>query len=341
MIPPVLPLNKQPIIIITGPTGSGKSNLIETIHARKDLNPIEIVTADSRQVYIGMNIGTDKPSQYTQQQIPHHLIDIVTPDRLFSAGEFLNRAQTCIRNIAQRNATPFIVGGTGLYIRSLIGGLATVPPENPELRESLRMLLQSEGADALYDRLVALDPKRANQIQKNDHRRIIRAIEIVETTGKPVSDVYEGHRFEESSYRVLMFVLNVSRSKLYSRIDDRVDQMLRCGLISEVESLISRFGQDAVGLEAIGYRQIRDCLLNKISQTEAIRLIKQETRRYAKRQLTWFRKEPLARWIDHDPDHPMSTISDMIQSIKLFLSGHPLAGQSAELEFENTDGVYG
>ncbi len=316
------------IAIITGPTGSGKSAIVERLHLERRIPAFEIVIADSRQIYSGMSIGTDKPTAAQQALIPHHLLDIVPPDQPFSAGEYLMRADLAIRSIAAHGALPVIVGGTGLYIRSLIGGLAPAPADDADFRDRLREEIRSTGLSTVYRCLEQLDPERAARIQPNDERRIIRALEIIRTSGKTVSEIYRNHRFEQLRYEPLMFVLSVPREKLYSRIDRRVDEMIRNGWIDEVRHLIERYGRDAIGFDAIGYREIRDCLLGDLDRDEAVRLIKQGTRRYAKRQLTWFRKESHAIWIEHDPDAPCSSMDRISQSINLFLGDRNETGHA-------------
>ncbi len=319
---------KPRVVIVTGPTGSGKSAIVERLHLERRIPAFEIVIADSRQIYSGMSIGTDKPTVAQQELIPHHLLDIATPDRPFSAGEYLTHADRVIHSICRRGKLSMIVGGTGLYIRALIGGLAPVPANETDFRDRVRDEIRSLGLEAVYRRLELIDPERAARIQPHDERRIIRALEIIRMSGKKASEIYRNHRFEHSRYEPLMFVLSVPREKLYSRIDRRVDEMIRNGWIDEVRNLTEKYGRDAVGFDAIGYREIRDCLYGDLERDEAIRLIKQGTRRYAKRQLTWFRREPHAIWIEHDPEAPYPSLDRIEQSINLFLRDRIDTGQA-------------
>jgi tRNA dimethylallyltransferase len=301
---PALAEKKAKILVITGPTASGKSALAYTIcRQTRELN-FEIVIADSRQIYSGMDIGTDKPSLLLQKEFPHHLLDIIRPDRVFSAADFRKIAAEAIQGILSRGAIPLVVGGTGLYIRVLLHGLVELPGADSAIREKLHLQLEEEGVGALYLRLQKLDPLRASQIQSNDSFRIIRALEIIEIGSENVSKQLEKHQFRNSDYAYRLFVLNVQREKLYNLIDQRVDKMISRGLINEVIELIKQYGPEAQAFNAIGYNQIIRSLQNRISRQEAIRLIKRDSRRFAKRQITWLRKEIDAIWLDHDPSEP-------------------------------------
>jgi tRNA dimethylallyltransferase len=307
------------IVVLTGPTGSGKSAISELIWNSRDLPPVEILTIDSRQIYKHMDIGTDKPSSEMQKRIPHHLLDIVEPDREFSVAEYRERAGMVISEICGRGHLPILVGGTGLYIRVLLRGLIDAPGKNPELRERLKRELEEDGPGALHRRLSVIDPARAGQIEATDGLRIIRALEIMESTPGKVSDKFAGHGFHDDPYDYLLFVLSTDRSRLYTLIDQRVERMISNGLFDEVAGLVKKYGEDAPALSAIGYRQIAAFLANKMTRMEAIDRIKRDSRRYAKRQITWFKKEPRAEWMEHDPLTPHLTARKIIDRIKVFL----------------------
>ncbi|MBN1354693.1 tRNA (adenosine(37)-N6)-dimethylallyltransferase MiaA [bacterium] len=309
------------IMILAGPTGSGKSALAELLCRSGQFPACEIITADSRQIYCGMDIGTDKPSAELRRSIPHHLVDILNPDQRFSAADFARKADQCIRRITQNDALPLVVGGTGLYLRVLVGGLADLIDRATVIREELKEKIRLNGLDTLYAGLQQLDPDRARAIHPKDAFRIIRALEILQCGSEKASEILSRHAFQKRKYRVLFFVLNVPRANLYKRIDARVDRMIGEGLIREVRSLVVKYGPDAPGLSAIGYRQVLKHLSREITRNEAARLIKRDTRRFSKRQLTWFRKESDAIWIDHDPDHPESTVDIIVRRLRAFLDG--------------------
>ena len=289
--------NKQRIVIILGPTASGKTDLAVRLAERFDG---EIVNADSMQVYRGMDIGTAKPSLELRREIPHHLIDIVDPDMNFSASDFRREATRAIEEIAGRGKNVFIVGGTGLYIRVLLQGLVDSPSGAGEVREELEEKATREGNEALLNELNRVDPVTAALLHPNDRIRIIRALEVHRLTGVPISRERSAHGFSGDYYRALKIGLTVERRELYGRIDSRVEGMIAKGLVAEVKTLLDRgFSPRLKALRSIGYRQICAYISGENSLDEAIRLIKRDTRHYAKRQMTWFNNDNEIKWVEY------------------------------------------
>jgi tRNA dimethylallyltransferase len=281
--------SQLPIVILCGPTASGKSSLACSL---ADSFDFEIVSADSRQVYRQMDIGTAKPTAEEQARAPHHLIDIIDPDEEFSVADYLDRAGKVIVEISERGKFPLLVGGTGLYVRALTEGLADMPSSDELLREKLYRLEREGGAGALYRRLQAVDPCQAEKIHPNNLVRVVRALEVYELTGVSMSQYQHQHQFGDAPYQVLKICLQWPREELYTRIETRVDQMIAEGLVGEVEELLaSGYDSDLKSMKAIGYREIISYLSGETSLEEAVSQIKRETRRYAKRQETWFKKE--------------------------------------------------
>jgi len=286
------------LIIISGPTCSGKSVLAVELAL---MLGGEIINADSMQVYRGMDIGTAKLPLSERKGILHHLIDIVDPDQEFNAALFRDHALTIIEDLHVPKAPILVVGGTGLYVKALLGGLFTCPPSKPELRRGLWEECEKRGPSFLYQRLVRLDKKAANSIHRMDKLRIIRALEVIHLTGSPFSELTRKHGFSDRRFLTLNLSLNVDRQVLYSRINRRTVSMINSGLISEVERLLE-IGHSAElkPMRAIGYRHIVGYLKGRWNLDEATRLIQQDTRRYAKRQLTWLRADPDIIWVNPD-----------------------------------------
>lgn len=306
------------IIVLTGPTGAGKSSLALLLAVYPGMPAIEIICADSRQIYRGMDIGTDKTNPDDRRSIPHHLLDIIDPDTRFSAADFAAHAGACIQDILNRNALPVVVGGTGLYIRALTCGLARLTGPVRGSRAKYHRLLEKEGSAALYEQLRQRDPARSRNVSPSDTFRVIRALEILDSGTEDISCALSAHGFEENPYHSLKFFLSVDRDKLYTRIDARVDAMIERGLIQEVAALRNRFGEQAPALSGIGYSQIGRYLDHELTREEAIRIIKRDTRHYAKRQITWFRKEPGIEMLPHDPDNPEKTLMILGERIRRF-----------------------
>lgn len=286
---------KPRLLVIAGPTASGKSAL--ALDLTEQLNG-EIICVDSLTVYRGLAIGSAKPTPEQQQRIPHHLLDICEPTDAFTASDFRAAAAAAIQDVIGRGKHPILAGGTGLYLRSLLRGLNKAPGEDPALREALQKRLELEGGEALLAELATVDPDTAQRLHPNNRNRIIRALEVFQTTGTPLSQFQAEHGFSDSPYDSLQFCLDLPRPELYQRIDDRVDAMLAAGLVAEVQGLLhSGVPSDCKPLQAIGYKEVVAYLQGKHDQTEMTRLIKRNTRHFAKRQLTWFRAEPEMQWV--------------------------------------------
>lgn len=289
-------MNKIPLIIICGPTAIGKSRAAVSLAERRG----EIISADSMQVYKFFDIGTAKPGTDLLNCVRHHLISIVEPDADFSAYDFISRAEIIIDEIHKKNLIPFIVGGTGLYIQSLVYGLSEAPGKNKNLRSRLDKIHKQKGLNFLYRKLQKADPDYANIIKNNDRIRIIRALEVYYLTGTPLSYFINKHDKKEN-YKVLWIGLNQPREILYDRINKRTEQMYRHGLVEEIKNLLEKgYSEDILKKKGIGYKEAVDYIRKKITLQEAIEETKKKTRNYAKRQLTWFRKEKKIKWFQPD-----------------------------------------
>lgn len=286
---------KPRVIIICGPTGSGKT--AAAIHLAVRLNG-QIVNADSMQIYRYMDIGTAKPTRREQQQVRHHLLDVAAPDEPFNAARYADMAQDLIGRLQSKGVVPFVVGGTGLYIKALLKGLFPVKAVDPAVRSRLKKDAAVHGAACLHRRLQACDPETARRIHPNDTYRILRALEIYELTGRSISQFQSDHGFSENPFSVLKIGLDIDRIELYERINARVDHMLTSGLLPEVKSLLERGYAPALkSMQSIGYRHLVDFIQGRLSWPEAIRTFKRDTRRYAKRQLTWFKADSEINWV--------------------------------------------
>jgi len=301
MSPSHLLKNKNPLIIIVGPTAVGKTSL--AIALAREFSG-EIISADSRQIYRFMDMGTAKPAREEQRLVPHHLIDIVDPDEEYSVALYQTQARQKILEIYSRNRIPFLVGGTGLYVRSIVDGLTLSRlPRNLELRKSLEEESESKGLAVLYDKLKQIDPLSASRLLQGDRRRIIRALEIYETTGVIPSKLQSQ---EKPDYALLMIGLWMDRPLLYQKINERVDWMISSGLVEEVQSLLNMgYSPDLPSMSGLGYRQIAQYLKGEITIDRAIYLIKRDTRHYAKRQLTWFRPDERIQWFKAEEAKPI------------------------------------
>lgn len=284
---------------IVGPTGAGKSALALELAERLDA---EIVNADSRQVYRGLDIGTAKPSAEERRRVPHHLIDVRAPDDPLDVAAFVALARAAIADIAARGRAPLVVGGSGLYLRVLRGGIFAGPPAAPELRRELAALAAERGIEYLHARLAEVDPASAARIGHRDLYRVTRALEVYRLTGQPISAHQERHRFAARPYQTLAAGIATERKRLYEAIERRFDEMVARGLVDEVRALLAA-GCDPgrPPLRTVGYRQIAAAVRGEMTLGEAIVLAKRDTRRLAKRQLTWFRADPEIVWIDAEP----------------------------------------
>ena len=287
---------KPRIIVIGGPTASGKTTVgIELAESHGG----QIVSADSIQIYRYMDIGSAKPSKEERQLVTHHMIDIRDPDDDFSAGEYVREARESINRIIREDGLPLVVGGTGLYIRALIGGIIELPPADPELRKKMRAREEKRGKGTLFKELAQLDPASAGRISSENIARVIRALEVIELTGKRLSELQKAHSFRDRPYDVLFICLNPRKELLYERIDMRVDSMIEGGLLEEVLKLYERgYSRELKSMQSLGYRHAGMVLSGQMDLLGATRLMKRDTRHYAKRQLTWFRSEPGVLWCD-------------------------------------------
>jgi len=284
------------ILIIAGPTAVGKTDA--SILLAKELSA-EIVSADSMQIYRGMDIGTAKPTKEQRRIVYHHMIDIAEPDQPYSVGDYLRDARSAIDGILSAGGTPIVVGGTGLYIRALTRGLFLGPPGDLELRERLLRRESEGGEGTLYSDLVKVDPEAAIKIHPNDLRRTVRALEVYYLRDRKLSDFHREHSFQDRPYRFRLLFLVRSRVELYPRIEKRVDQMIADGLEAEVKALLDRaYSPDLPSLQGLGYKQFIDHYLGRNSRSDTIALLKRDSKRFAKRQFTWFRRESEARWVD-------------------------------------------
>ena len=289
--------DKIKLLVVQGPTASGKTAFAVELAERYGG---EIVNADAVQVYRRLDIGTAKPSAELRRRVPHHLLDIVDPDEEFTAADFRRRAAAAIADIHGRGKRALLVGGTGLYIRALTRGLASSPGGDDAIRAELEAQVHREGPLSLHRRLEELDPVTAARLHPNDRVRIVRALEVFLTTGHPLSSFQDAHRFGEAPYDCFKLGIAVAREELYRRIEERVDRMIADGLVDEVRGLIAAgYPPTLKALGSIGYREVCSHLAGAYPLDEAIRLIKQHTRNYAKRQLTWFRKDSEILWVEY------------------------------------------
>ncbi len=302
--PPVL----KPLVVLVGPTAIGKSRIaVEVAHALGT----EIVTADSTQVYRGMNIGTDTPSEEDRLEVPHHVIDVVEPDEPFNAGEFRRHALRAIARVQERGCLPLVVGGTGLYVRALLHGLWDGPPVDRALRLALEAEAHARGDEAMYRELSRADPDTARCLHPRDTVKVRRALEVYRQTGIPLSQAHRRHRGEaRPAFRALVLGLTMERAMLYRRIERRVDDELASGLVAETRTLLAKgYARHLVSMKSLGYRQMAGYLEGDWDFDEAVRRLKRDTRRYAKRQMTWFRKEPGLRWMEVRADEPAPSVA--------------------------------
>lgn len=282
------------LVVILGPTASGKSDLALAL---AKATGGEILSADSMQIYRFLDVGTAKPTPAERATVPIHGIDLVEPGQEFTVVDFQRIANETVSSIRSRGKLPILCGGTGFYIRAYLEGFA-IPemPANPAVRERLRGEAETYGSEALHERLREVDPVSAERIRPRDAFRIVRALEVFETTGRPISDMQTRERLVQ---RVRKFGLNWEREELYARIDERVERMLKSGWIEETRGLMEKgYDEGRIAPRALGYRHLMAFLRGEVSLPEATEQIKRETRRYAKRQMTWFRKEPDVCWLD-------------------------------------------
>jgi tRNA dimethylallyltransferase len=286
------------ITIICGPTGSGKTSF--AINLAQKLNA-EIVGADSMQIYRYMDIGTAKPTLKEQSAALHHLIDVVDPDASFDAARYVQMADKAIERIVKKEKIPLVVGGTGLYIKALTHGLFDTPKVNPKIRRQLKERLKTHGHEYLHQYLKKIDPAAAARIHMQDTQRLTRAIEVFESTGQPISLAQKQHGFDYQRYQTIKIGLQLDRTTLYKRINFRVDAMLKKGLLEEVQKLLEMgYHPDMKSMQSLGYRHMACFIRGELSFDEAVRTLKRDHRRYAKRQMTWFGRDQEIHWLAPD-----------------------------------------
>jgi tRNA dimethylallyltransferase len=307
----VLDSDKPKVIIICGPTGIGKTTV--GIKLAEKFGG-EIVGADSMQIYRHMDIGTAKPTLEERRQVSHHMVDIVDPDEDFDAVQFSERARATIAELNRQGRLSFVVGGTGLYIKALLHGFFQSEPVDPKIRNRLKQELEQSGSSFLYERLVQVDPDTAGRLHPNDSYRIIRALETIASSGKSISKHHLDHGFDEDPFNALRIGLRIDRAKLYARIDQRVDAMIQAGLIEEVKKLLAMgYSAELKPMQSIGYRHVIGFLEGSLPWDECLRTLKRDTRRFSKRQFTWFGADPQIIW--YEPDQ----LDQIIEAVERFL----------------------
>jgi tRNA dimethylallyltransferase len=309
----------RPVVVIVGPTAVGKSRVaVEVAQAFET----EVLTADSRQVYRGMDVGTDKPAPEDRQGIPHRLIDLVDPDESFNAGLYRRRAIEEIERLYRDGRLPLVVGGTGLYVRTLLKGLCDAPPADPMIRAALKQEGESQGYDRLYARLVDVDPAAAMRLHPRDGSKVIRALEVYQLSGRRMSEFQQEHGFAQRPFSALIIGLNRDRAALYRRIEERIDQQLAHGLIEETQQLLAQgYQSTSAAMKGLGYRQVTEYLAGKYDADEMVRRFKRDTRHFSKRQMTWFRKEPGILWLTIQESEPVRhTAALVIGQVDRFLA---------------------
>ncbi|MPZ76928.1 MAG: tRNA (adenosine(37)-N6)-dimethylallyltransferase MiaA [Deltaproteobacteria bacterium] len=303
---------KPKLVVVLGPTAVGKSDVVQDLAAQIDA---EIISADSQQVYRHMNIGTAKPSTEQRKTIAHHLIDIVEPDEEFNAAMFRRFATDSAKQIARRGKQIIVCGGTGLYIKALTRGLFVGPGRDSQIRRALQSEIVEKGIGALYLRLEQVDPASAFSIHPNDRQRITRALEVYQLSGRKISEWQKEHGFREGAFDVLKIGLNRPRPELYDLIDRRCERMITAGLVDEVKGLVAKgYSLNLKAMQSVGYRHAGLFLQGEMGLDDAVALMKRDTRRLAKRQLTWFRGDKEIRWF-----HPEAERKNIEATTREFL----------------------
>ena len=302
--------NSSAIVVVAGPTASGKSDLALRLAQEFDG---ELICSDSMQVYRQFDIGTAKPTLSEQKLVPHHQLDLIEPDGNYSAGKYERDTAIIIQQIQQRGHLPILVGGTGLYYRALMYGISNIPKIPEKLRQELFSLQEEHGTSYCWEQLQKHDPQTAKRLHPNDTSRIMRSLEVVLATGTSIADFQLQQPFAEARYPVLAIAYEWERSLLYERINQRTRKMLKSGWIEEVEMLLESYPPELKPLQAIGYREIVEHLQNKLKQEALVKKIQLRTRQYAKRQMTWFRREAKIAW--HQPDDEAA----ILDKIKVYL----------------------
>lgn len=303
-------MQQQRVLAIIGPTAVGKTEL--SLRVAESLGA-EIVSADSMQVYRGMDIGTAKPTRQEQQRVRHHLIDVVDPDQAFNVADYVALAETTLAALDNRAVIPILTGGTGLYVDALLEGfLFPDSAADPEVRAELEERAETDPA-GLFTELERVDPKSAARIHPNDLRRIIRALEVYRRTGEPISLLQRKAAEQKRPYRPIYIGLTRKRQELYERINRRVEIMIEDGLISEVKQLLQTYPEQPTALQALGYKEIARYLQRRLTLAEAIELLQRDTRRYAKRQLSWFKRNKDIHWLDRSKLSDREILAEVIR----------------------------
>jgi tRNA dimethylallyltransferase len=299
----------RPLIVLLGPTAVGKSEIAIDLAQRWDT---EVLAADSRQVYRGMDIGTDKPSPAERRGVPHRLIDLVDPGQPFNVGEYRRCALAEIDRLHREGRLPLIVGGTGLYIRALVRGLWDGPAADRRYREQLEQEARAHGAAVLYDRLKSVDPDSAARLHERDLAKIIRALEVHHLLGRPLSEAHRRHAFAERPFNTVLVGLIRDREALYRRVEQRVEAQLAKGLVEETRRLLEQgYGRQLGSMKGLGYRQMAGYVMGEYPFEEAVRQLKRDTRHFVKRQLTWFRRDPV-HWMQIEEGETSKTVAERI-----------------------------
>lgn len=289
-------MNKPKVIVICGPTASGKTAL--SIELAKRING-EIISCDSMQIYKDMNIGTAKPNQEEKDGVKHYLMDYVSPEERYSVAEFKRDAISAIEEILGKQKIPIVVGGTGLYIDSLVKGIEYNDIKTDlNYRKKLEQIVEKEGLESLYNEAVKIDKEAMEKISHNDKKRIFRVLELYNAVGKTKTQIEKESRKKETPYEYIIFGIDMDREALYNRINTRVDLMIERGLINEVQDLLKKYKSFPTAMQGLGYKEVKEYIDGVLSKDEMIQKIKMETRRYAKRQLTWFRRYKEIIWLD-------------------------------------------
>lgn len=308
---------KPKLLIILGPTAVGKSETAVELAAQIGA---EIVNADSQQVYRHLNIGTGKPARAERERVAHHLIDVVHPDEEFNVAIFRRLALDAIEKIRARGKETIVCGGTGLYLKALTRGLFVGPEQSPEIRRELMREIDEKGLSAVYQRLTEVDAAAHGRIHPNDRQRVIRALEVYQLTGKPMSEWQKEHDFRDEPFESIKIGLRRERAELYDLIDRRCERMIAEGLLEEVRELVAKgYSLDLKPLQSVGYRQMGQVLQGALTIDQAVEEMKQETRHLAKRQLTWFRGDATIQWF-----HPEGQRGEIHRAAESFLESQPL-----------------